>query len=129
MYVTNRFVTAVIILLTIVSTVYAKYSGGSGTAEDPYQIATAADLIALGETPQDYHKHFLLTADTNLRAPQLAVILRERLHLAVLAPSASHRSEACLPVTCDSGHLGAFVRIGRVTLLVRTISAIFSLAL
>jgi hypothetical protein len=45
---------------------HAKYSGGSGTAQDPYQIATAADLIALGETPGDYDKHFLLTADIDL---------------------------------------------------------------
>ena len=33
---------------------------------DPYQIATAADLIALGETPDDYDKHFILTADIDL---------------------------------------------------------------
>ena len=32
----------------------------------PYQIATAADLIALGETPEDYDKHFILTADIDL---------------------------------------------------------------
>jgi len=44
----------------------AQYSGGSGTADDPYQIATAADLIALGETPDDYDKHFILTADIDL---------------------------------------------------------------
>ena len=44
----------------------AKYSGGSGTAQDPYSIATAADLIALGETPADYDKHFVLTADIDL---------------------------------------------------------------
>ncbi|MCU0913085.1 MAG: hypothetical protein MUC88_00805 [Planctomycetes bacterium] len=44
----------------------AKYSGGSGTAQDPYQIATAADLIALGETPGDYDKHFVMTADIDL---------------------------------------------------------------
>ncbi|MBL7190001.1 MAG: rhodanese-like domain-containing protein [Phycisphaerae bacterium] len=43
-----------------------KYTGGSGTADDPYQIATAADLIALGETPEDYDKHFILTADIDL---------------------------------------------------------------
>ena len=46
--------------------VYAKYSGGTGEANDPYQIATAADLIALGETPEDYSKHFILTADIDL---------------------------------------------------------------
>jgi peptidoglycan/xylan/chitin deacetylase (PgdA/CDA1 family) len=44
----------------------AKYGGGSGTSEDPYRIATAADLIALGETPEDYDKHFVLTADIDL---------------------------------------------------------------
>jgi hypothetical protein len=43
-----------------------KYSGGSGTAQDPYQIATADDLIALGETPEDYDKHFILTEDIDL---------------------------------------------------------------
>ncbi len=45
---------------------YAKYSGGRGVPDDPYQIATAEDLIALGETPQDYDKHFILTADIDL---------------------------------------------------------------
>jgi hypothetical protein len=43
-----------------------KYGGGSGEPNDPYQIATAADLIALGETPEDYDKHFILTADIDL---------------------------------------------------------------
>jgi len=45
---------------------WQKYSGGTGEPNDPYQIATAADLIALGETPEDYDKHFLLTADIDL---------------------------------------------------------------
>ena len=44
----------------------AKYSGGTGEPNDPYQIAMAADLIALGETPEDYNKHFILTADIDL---------------------------------------------------------------
>ncbi len=42
------------------------YSGGTGTAEDPYQIATAQDLIALGNEPNDYDKHFILTANIDL---------------------------------------------------------------
>ncbi len=44
----------------------AKYAGGSGTAEDPYQIATAADLLLLGDSPLDYDKHFILTGDIDL---------------------------------------------------------------
>ncbi|MBN1363145.1 MAG: hypothetical protein JW993_21270 [Sedimentisphaerales bacterium] len=44
----------------------AKYSGGAGTPEDPYQIATAGDLIRLGESTEDYDKHFVLAADIDL---------------------------------------------------------------
>jgi len=43
-----------------------KYGGGTGEPNDPYQIATAEDLILLGETPEDYDKHFILTADIDL---------------------------------------------------------------
>ena len=32
---------------------YAQYSGGTGTPEDPYQIATANDLVDLGGDPND----------------------------------------------------------------------------
>jgi hypothetical protein len=61
-------VAVALFLLTIVSIATAKYSGGSGTAQDPYQIATAADLILLGETPADYGygKHIIMTADIDL---------------------------------------------------------------
>ncbi len=45
---------------------YAKYSGGTGEPNDPYQIATAGDLIVLGRQTQDYNKHFILTADIDL---------------------------------------------------------------
>jgi hypothetical protein len=43
-----------------------EYSGGSGRAEDPYQIATAQDLNELGDTHGDYNKHFILTSDIDL---------------------------------------------------------------
>ncbi len=60
-----------------------KYSGGSGTPADPYQIATAADLIALGNEPNDYDKHFILTADIDLD-PNLPG--RKVFNKAVIAP-------------------------------------------
>ncbi len=47
---------------------HAKYSGGTGEPNDPYRIATAADLIALSEDPNDYDEHFILTADIDLSA-------------------------------------------------------------
>jgi hypothetical protein len=58
--------TVSLFFLATISAAHAQYSGGSGTADDPYQIATAADLIALGETPDDYDEHFILTADIDL---------------------------------------------------------------
>jgi hypothetical protein len=61
-----RIIPVLIVACFFAFPVHAKYSGGSGTAQDPYQIATAADLIALGETPDDYDKHFILTADIDL---------------------------------------------------------------
>jgi hypothetical protein len=67
-----------------------KYGGGSGTADDPYQIATAADLIALGETLEDYDKHFILTADIDLD-PNLPD--RKVFDKAVIAPDVNETTE------------------------------------
>ena len=61
----------------------AQYSGGTGEPNDPYQIATPADLILLGESPGDYDKHFILTADIDLD-PNLSG--RKVFDRAVIAP-------------------------------------------
>jgi hypothetical protein len=62
----RRIVAAGLLLLTMAFPANAKYSGGTGTAADPYQIGTAADLIALSQTSFDYGRHFILTADLDL---------------------------------------------------------------
>jgi hypothetical protein len=61
----RTFSLLVIICLLSVPT-QAKYSGGTGELNDPYQIATAADLILLGDSPADYDKHFILTDNIDL---------------------------------------------------------------
>jgi hypothetical protein len=45
---------------------YAKYSGDTGGPNDPYRITTAEDLILLGDSPEDYDKHFIMTANIDL---------------------------------------------------------------
>jgi len=45
---------------------YAKYSGGTGEANSPYLISTAADMNEIGTHQEDWGSHFLLTADINL---------------------------------------------------------------
>jgi hypothetical protein len=44
----------------------AKYGGGSGTPNDPYQIWDANQMNAIGADPCDWDKHFKLMANINL---------------------------------------------------------------
>jgi len=45
---------------------FFKSGGGTGTPDDPYRIATKADLLAMAGTTADYDKCFILTADINI---------------------------------------------------------------
>ncbi|MEN6307419.1 MAG: GLUG motif-containing protein, partial [Anaerohalosphaeraceae bacterium] len=42
------------------------YGGGSGTAEDPYQIWTAEQMNTIGLNAPDWNKHFKLMADIDM---------------------------------------------------------------
>ena len=81
-----RLIPLLIIIFSLSFPAYAKYSGGTGEPDDPYQIATAEDLILLGEMPEDYDKHFILTADIDLD-PNLPG--RKVFDRAVIAPDAN----------------------------------------
>jgi len=83
----------------------AKYGGGSGTADDPYQIATAADLIALGEDPNDYDKDFILTADIDLD-PNLPG--RKVFDKAVIAPATLTGPGPTVPLLRGTPFAGVF---------------------
>ena len=43
-----------------------KYAGGTGDPNTPYQIATAEQMNTIGTCPEDWDKHFILTADIDL---------------------------------------------------------------
>lgn len=60
----SLFIILVIAALSI--SAQAKYSGGSGEPNDPYQIANVADLLALSADTNDYNKCFIMTADIDL---------------------------------------------------------------
>lgn len=55
-----------VLLLILSARTMAQYSGGSGTAQDPYQISSTEDLLLAGKTSNDYKKHFLLVGDIDL---------------------------------------------------------------
>jgi len=42
------------------------YSGGSGTAADPYQIATAQHLIEMSQHSDNWDDYFVMIADVNM---------------------------------------------------------------
>jgi hypothetical protein len=54
------------LILTITSPCLAKYSGGSGDPNNPFQIANVADLLNLAADTNDYNKCFIMTADIDL---------------------------------------------------------------
>lgn len=65
--VVGAFVAAMAFCLTGIATA-ANYGGGSGTAEDPYQIWTPEQMNAIGAEPNDWDRHFKLMADIDLSA-------------------------------------------------------------
>ena len=58
------FLTLLVLLLT--SPVQAKYSGGTGEPNKPYQIDDANDMNEIGTHPEDWGSHFILVNDINL---------------------------------------------------------------
>ncbi|MBN2315594.1 MAG: hypothetical protein JXM79_16820 [Sedimentisphaerales bacterium] len=65
----SKSIGAILVLLSVCffgPMAQAKYSGGTGEPNDPYQIATAEDLMLLGDSPEDYDKHFIMTDDIDL---------------------------------------------------------------
>ena len=51
----------------LISVTQAKYSGGSGEPNNPYQIATVSDWNDLMNISSDWNKRFIMTADVNLQ--------------------------------------------------------------
>ncbi|MFH1370666.1 MAG: GLUG motif-containing protein [Planctomycetota bacterium] len=56
----------VFLILTVASPCFAKYSGGTGEPNDPYQIADVTDLLILAADVNDYNKCFIMTADIDI---------------------------------------------------------------
>lgn len=59
------FCLLVVVLLTCLCS-GAEFAGGAGAPDDPYQIATAAQLVSIGSDPNLLDQHFILVADIDL---------------------------------------------------------------
>jgi The GLUG motif len=57
----------VLLFLMLCATTWAAdFAGGTGEPNDPYQIATTAQLISIGSDPNLQDKHFVLVADIDM---------------------------------------------------------------
>lgn len=64
-----------IVMFGLVSrTEAATYSGGAGTASNPFQIGTAADWVTLTSTAADWTKQFILVADIDFGGAALDMV-------------------------------------------------------
>ena len=63
---TLKYILVFVVLFAITHTVFAKYSGGSGTPSSPYIINSPGDLLALAADTNDYTKYFRQTSNINL---------------------------------------------------------------
>ncbi len=70
----NRIVFAVIITVVLSGTSWGKYSGGSGTEDDPYQIGTTNDWINLKYSSEDWNKYIILIADIDFNGNEIQPI-------------------------------------------------------
>jgi hypothetical protein len=55
-----------LVIFTVTASAQAKYSGGTGELDTPYQIANTDDLMMLANDTNDYNKCFIMTADIDL---------------------------------------------------------------
>jgi hypothetical protein len=58
--------TLIAILIATIPCAGAGFAGGTGQPTDPYQIASAEQLISIGSDPNLLNKHFVLMADIDL---------------------------------------------------------------
>jgi hypothetical protein len=65
----------------IKTAVYYHYAGGSGTAQDPYQIDSSQTLLTLAADPSQYSKCFILTDDIDFNGQVFST--------AIIAPDTS----------------------------------------
>ncbi len=95
----------------------ARYSGGSGTALDPYLIATAQDLADLGSDEGSWSRHFRVVGDidmADLRSPVSWTIGNDELPFTGIFDGGGRtiRNFTCISPPGDTAGLFGQVRAG-----------------
>ncbi len=96
----NAICLIVVVLGLCTAAPAVEFAGGTGEPNDPYRIATAGQLIAIGSDPNLLNKHFVLVAGIDLdpNLPDGRVFDR-----AVIAPDAGQKGAAIFTVPRGAG--------------------------
>jgi len=70
----TRTITLLITIFSLSLPAYAKYSGGTGEPNDPYQIAEPNDWVELMNSETDWDKNFIMTADIDMNGISLSPV-------------------------------------------------------
>jgi MscS family membrane protein len=119
----QRWLGGLLVIVVLAGGAYAAlFQGGDGTPANPYRIASAGQLIAVGSDPNLLDKHFILTADIDLSGFTFdkPVIASADVPFTGTLDAAGHRITnlvARVPVDTDSagvanGHLGLVGKLG-----------------
>ncbi len=98
------------------------YSGGDGTSNTPYLLSTAADLATLANTPADWGKWFILTANVDLQSTPVTTPIGTRtVPFTGVFDGAGHRIEGLVinDTAALSRPLGLFGVLGPLGLIER----------
>ena len=107
--------------------VAATYSGGSGTEADPYRIATAEDMQAIGANKGDWDKHFVLTADIDLSCytgTEFNIIAYPRGHFAGVFDGNEHTIYNFSYTTSEGSGIGLFACVGGASALIKDLTLV-----
>ena len=105
--------TALILLFVLAAYCPAEYSGGLGTAAEPYEIDAVADWQDLMDTPADWDKHFILTADVDLEGVPLSPVGNDANKFTGIFDGNDHiigNADINMP---DSDYVGLFGYVGQ----------------
>ena len=62
----RRLAFALLAIIVCAGAAYGNYGGGTGDSNNPFLIFSAEDLVQIGNSPDDWDKHFLLMSDVDM---------------------------------------------------------------
>jgi len=100
--------TALILIFAFAANSLAEYSGGTGEPNSPFEIARVADWQELMDTPADWDKYFVLTADLDVNGVDLSPVGNDANNFTGILDGDNHIIRNARMSFPDTYHIGLF---------------------